>query len=130
MRYLTLNETLQLYQQMMLRFGGTSGIQNVAALESALAQPRQSFDGVDLYPTLVEKAAALGFSLIKNHAFVDGNKRIAHAVMETFLVLNGYELQASVVEQEAVILEVADNTRDRQSFTDWMQQHTIPYSGL
>lgn len=129
MRYLTLNETLQLYQQMMLQFGGTSGIHNVAALESALAQPRQTFGGVELYPSLVEKAAAVGFSLIKNHAFVDGNKRIAHAVMETFLVLNGHELQASVDEQEAIILEVAAGTRDREDFVAWIEQHVVPYSG-
>jgi len=112
----------------MLRFGGTVGIQNVGALESALAQPRHSFGGVELYPTLAEKAAALGFSLIKNHAFVDGNKRIAHAAMETFLVLNGYELQASDSEQEAIILEVAAGTQDREGFTAWVQQHTVPYS--
>lgn len=127
MRYLTLKEVLELYQQMMLQFGGTSGIQNIAALESALAQPRQSFGGVDLYSTLAEKAAALGFSLIKNHAFVDGNKRVAHAVMETFLVLNGYELQASIEEQEEIILEVAAGTQERDSFTTWVQQHAVPY---
>jgi len=129
MRYLTLNETLQLYQQMMLLYGGTSGIHNIAALESALAQPRQSFDGEDLYSTLAEKAAALSFSLIKNHAFIDGNKRVAHAVMETFLILNGHELQASTEEQETVILEVAAGTQDREDFTLWVQHHIIPYSG-
>ena len=59
-----------------------------------------SFGGTELYPTLVEKAAALGFSLIKNHPFVDGNKRVGHAAMETFLVLNGHEIDAPVPEQE------------------------------
>jgi death-on-curing protein len=111
---------------MMLQYGGASGIHNIAALESALAQPRQSFGGSDLYPSLAEKAAALGFSLIQNHAFVDGNKRIAHAVMETFLVLNGHEFQAGVAEQETVILEVAAGIRDRDSFTVWVQQHIVP----
>ena len=57
------------------------------ALESAIAQPRATFGGVDLYPTLIEKAAALGCSLVQGHAFVDGNERVGHASMETFLIL-------------------------------------------
>jgi death-on-curing protein len=61
-------------------------------LESALAQPRATFGGTDLYPGLIEKAAALGFSLVMGHPFVDGNKRTGHAAMETFLILNGHEL--------------------------------------
>ena len=65
-------------------------------LGSALAQPRQTFGGDDLYPTLAEKAAAVGFSLINNHRFVDGNKRIGHAVVEAMLMLNGFELSAGV----------------------------------
>ena len=81
-----------------------------------------------MYSTLAEKAAALGFSLIKNHAFIDGNKRIAHAVMETFPILNGHELQASAEEQETVILEVATGTQDREDFTVWVQHHIIPYT--
>jgi len=63
--------------------------------------------GSDLYPTLAEKAAALCFSLVGNHPFVDGNKRVGHATMETFLVLNGTEIDASVGEQERVMLDLA-----------------------
>lgn len=76
-------------------------------LESAIAQPRMTFDGAELYPTIVEKASALGFSLVMNHPFVEGNKRTGHAAMETFLVLNGLEIQASVEEQEKIILQLA-----------------------
>ena len=79
------------------------GVRDLNALDSALAQPRMTFGGADLYPTVVEKAAALGFSLVMNHPFVDGNKRIGHAAMETFLVLNGYEIIASADEQERVV---------------------------
>jgi prophage maintenance system killer protein len=61
-------------------------------LESAMGQPRQTFDGVDLYPSLAGKAAALGYSLIMNHPFIDGNKRIGHAALEATLMLNGHEL--------------------------------------
>jgi death-on-curing protein len=92
-------------------------------LESALAQPRQTFGGSDLYPTLVEKAAALGFSLIANHPFVDGNKRIGHAAMEVFLVLNGQEIDADVNEQERVVLAVAAGEMTREQFTDWLRDH-------
>lgn len=72
-----------------------------------MAQPQITFDGEELYPTLVEKASALGFALIKNHPFMDGNKRTGHAAMEVFLVLNGFEIDASVDEQEQIILSVA-----------------------
>ena len=99
MRYLTLNEVLELHRCIIERFGGSIGMLDLGALESALAQPRTTFGGVELYPTIVEKASALGFSLIKNHPFVDGNKRTGHAAMETYLILNGFEIDASVDEQ-------------------------------
>ncbi len=76
MRYLTISEVIELYRQVMETSGGTVGILSIEALESALAQPRATFGGKELYPTIIEKAAALGFSLVMNHAFVDGNKRI------------------------------------------------------
>lgn len=128
MRYLTLSEILFLHQQLIAQLGGSEGVHDVYALESALAQPRMSFGGEDLYPTLVEKAVALGFSLIKNHAFVDGNKRTAHAAMETFLVLNGYEINASADEQERIVLSVAASELDRDAFTAWLQTYTIEKS--
>src|SRR5687767_4424061 len=107
MRYVTLSEILLLHQQLVAQLGGSEGIHDLRALESAIAQPRMSYGSEDLYPTLAEKAAALGFSLIKNHPFVDGNKRTAHAAMEIFLVLNGFEIDAPIEEQANVILQVA-----------------------
>jgi len=82
-----------------------------------------TFDGRDLYPTLVEKAAAIGFSLVRNHPFVDGNKRIGHAAMETFLLLNGLELVATVDEQEKVVLGLAEGSLKRDAFTEWVRSH-------
>lgn len=90
MRYLTLTEVLEIYHRIIEQSGGSAGISNIGGLESAIAQPRMTFGGEELYPTIVEKASALGFSLIKNHPFIDGNKRIGHAAMEVFLVLNGF----------------------------------------
>ena len=74
-------------------------------------------------PILAEKAAALGFSLVCNHPFVDGNKRVGHAAMETFLVLNGWEFVANVDEQEQVILQLAAGNLNREEFTTWVQSH-------
>ena len=123
MRYLTLPEVLELYRQVIRQSGGAMGVLHLPALESALAQLRMTFAGEDLYPTLVEKAAALGYALIQNHPFVDGNKRTGHAALEVFLVLNGYAIRATVDEQEQIILEVAAGKRDRNAFTEWLRSH-------
>jgi death on curing protein len=125
MRYLTLNELLQLHRRLVEQSGGSTGIHSVEALESALAQPRMTFSGEDLYPTIAEKAAALGFSLIMNHPFVDGNKRTGHAAMEVFLLLNGYEIDASVDEQEQVVLQLAAGELDRKAFSAWVLRHAV-----
>ena len=122
-RYLTLVEVLNLHRQIIEQSGGALGIRDLGALQSALAQPRMTFSGEDLYPTLADKAAALGFSIIMNHPFVDGNKRTGHAAMETFLVLNGLEISASVDEQEQVILALASGNSGRESFVEWLKQH-------
>ena len=122
-RYLTLIEVLSLHRQIIEQSGGALGVRDLGALQSALAQPRMTFGGEDLYPTLVDKAAALGFSIVMNHPFVDGNKRTGHAAMETFLVLNGLEISASVDEQEQVILALASGNSWRESFVEWLKQH-------
>ena len=125
MRYLTLSEVLDLYRQVMEQSGGAMGIHDLNALDSAIAQPRMTFGGEELYPTIVEKVSALGFSLIMNHPFIDGNKRAGHAAMETFLVLNGFELQASVGEQERVILQLAAGELQRDEFTEWLRTRLV-----
>jgi len=123
MRYLSVNEVLEIYSRVMQQSGGLVGIHDLGGLESAVAQPRMTFSGAELYPTLVEQAAALGFSLIQNHPFLDGNKRTGHAALETFLVLNGYHLNASVDEQVAIVLQVASGNLSRKAFADWLGNH-------
>ena len=125
MRYLTLSEVLEVHRQVMAQSGGAEGLMHLSALESALAQPQMTFGGAELYPTLVDKAAALGYALIKNHPFLDGNKRTGHAAMEVFLVLNGYEIRAAVDEQEHIILQVAASEIDREEFTTWLRTHVV-----
>ena len=83
-----------------------------------------TFGGEDLHPGLLEKAVALGFSIIMNHPFVDGNKRTGHAATETFLVLNGSQINASVDEQERVVLAIASGELGREAFVEWLQQNT------
>ncbi|MBI1794696.1 MAG: type II toxin-antitoxin system death-on-curing family toxin [Chloroflexi bacterium] len=128
MRYLTVGEVLEIYSRVMDQSSGSVGILDLGALESAVAQPRMTFNGEELYPTIVEKASALGFSLIQNHPFVDGNKRAGHAALETFLMLNGYEISASVDEQVEVVLDVASGKVDRSTFTDWLRNHITELS--
>ena len=125
MRFLTLKETLELHRRIIERTGGTMGVRDAGMLQSALAQPIMTFGGEDLYPTIIEKASALGFSLIKNHPFVDGNKRVGHAAVETFLVLNGYEINSAVDEQERLILQVASGAWGRDEFTEWCRSHIV-----
>jgi death-on-curing protein len=84
-----------------------------------------TYGGQELYPTLIEKVAALGFSLINNHPFVDGNKRIGHVAIEVTLLMNGYEIQAEVDTQETVILAVAASEMSRESFLEWLQNHVV-----
>lgn len=130
MRYLTLGEVVALQQRIIAATGGAAGIRELAALESAVAQPRASFDGEDLYPGVIEKAAALGFSLVMGHPFLDGNKRTGHAAMETFLVLNGYEVSAPVDEQERLMLQLAAGELSRDGFVEWVRSRALPRKSL
>ena len=118
MRYLALAEALELHHRLIETSGGTHGLRDLGLLESAVAQPRLTFDGDELYPNAIAKAGALGFSLIQNHVFLDGNKRIGHAAMETFLILNGYDLVAHIDEQERIVLDVASGLCSRAELTD------------
>ena len=123
MRYLTLAEIIELHHHLIQQAGGSPGIRDVGGLESAIAQPRMIFNGEELYLTIIEKAVALGFSLIQNHPFVDGNKRVGHAAMEIFLILNGTGIEATIDEQEEVILKVASGNLGRKDFEEWLRVH-------
>ncbi len=125
MRCLTLAEILNLYRRIMEQSGGKMGIRNLSAIESAIIQPLMTFGDQELYSTIVEKASAIGFSLIMNHPFVDGNKRIGHAAMEVFLVINGFEINAEVDKQEKVILQLASGLMKRDEFTEWLGNHIV-----
>jgi death-on-curing protein len=128
MRYLTLGELLELHRHVVAHWGGATGILDLRALESAIAHPRMSFGGSDFYPGIVAKAAALCFCLIRNHPFADGHEPVAYVAMETCLVLNGYEIDAPVGEQERIILAVASGNLSRDGLVEWVKEHIRPTS--
>jgi death-on-curing protein len=99
MRYLTLAEIVDLHLLIAKATGGATGIRDLGALESAVAQPKAAFDGNELHPLLTEKAAVLCFSIVQGHPFVDGNKRTGHAAMAAFLLLNGVEIDALLMNK-------------------------------
>ena len=127
MRYLSLAEVLLLHRLVMEQSRQEALLRDLGALESAIAQPRQTFGGKDLYPGFAGKAAALGFSLIQNHPFLDGNKRVGHAAMVSFLRrLNGRRIEATVDEAEQAILQVASGILDRAGLQAWIEAHEVP----
>lgn len=128
MNCLSVAELLQLHAMVVAQSGGSAGVREAGSLESAAAQPRMTFGGGDLYPSIAEKAAALCFSLVRNHPFVDGNKRIGHAAMEAMLVLNGLELRASVDDAERTILRLAAGELERDEFVQWVTSRVVPFN--
>ena len=114
-----------LHQLMAEATGGDVGIRDEALLESAIENIYATFDGVELYPSKEEKAARLGFSLISNHAFVDGNKRIGIYVMLSFLELNGIKIWASNEDVVNLGLSVADGSANYDDILKWIQTHKM-----
>lgn len=107
MKKLSIRQVLLLHEQLCIETGGSQGIRNKGLLESAMSAPYQSFGGTDAYPSLQQKAARLGFGLVKNHPFIDGNKRIGAHAMLVFLALNGIALDYEQKELSDLILSVA-----------------------
>ena len=124
MRYLTLGEVIRLHQMVVDESGGATGIRDVGLLDSALAQPRATFDGRDLHPSVLDKASTLCASLVQNHPFVDGNKRVGHAAMATFLLLNGIEITAGTDDQEVMRLALASGHLRREGLLEWLRSNT------
>lgn len=125
MRYLSIEDVIELHERLLEQSGGSGGVRDWSALQSSVAQPHQTFGGEELYPSLPSKAAALGFFLVRNHPFVDGNKRVGHAALEATLVLNGFEINPPIDEQEQIMLALASGTLSREEFTTWVTQHLM-----
>ena len=123
MKQLTKRQVLLLHEQLLQEFGGTAGIRDDGLLESALAAPFQTFGGQSLYPSVQAKAAQLGFGLVCNHPFVDGNKRIGAHVMLVFLALNRIELSYTQQELIDIIFAVAADRANNTDLLQWIIQH-------
>lgn len=119
------DKVLLLHQIMAQATGGSIGIRDEGLLESALEAAFSTFGGVELYPSKEEKAARLGFSLISNHAFVDGNKRIGMYVMLTFLEVNGIRVDCTNEDVVCAGLSVADGTMDYDGLLVWIREHRL-----
>jgi death on curing protein len=101
-------------------FGGSTGIRDLNALEAAIQRPFSTFDGKDLYPTIYDKAAALVESLVKNHAFIDGNKRIGYVMLRFYLIESGFDLNASQTDKYNFIIEISKGNLDFESIKEWI----------
>ena len=122
------SEKVKLLHQLMAEAtGGSIGVRDEGLLDSAIEGAFATFDGVELYPSKEEKAAKLGYSLISNHAFVDGNKRIGVYVMLSFLELNGIHIEAADEDVVSLGLGVADGSMEQKDILDWIHKHKKIY---
>ena len=119
------HRNLLLHKLIAQETGGSIGLRDEALLDSALENAFAGFDGQDFYPTKEEKGARLGYTLISNHAFVDGNKRIGMYVMLTFLEVNGIHMECTNEEVVEVGLSVASGTMDYDALLQWVRDHRI-----
>ena len=122
---LTKEQILLLHTQLIETTGGSDGIRDLGLLESALESPFQSYSGEELYPSIQAKAARLCYGLVKNHAMIDGNKRIGCHAMLVFLELNGYRMEYTQKELSDLILDVAADRKQYEDILHWLLAHQM-----
>ncbi|MBI4411174.1 MAG: type II toxin-antitoxin system death-on-curing family toxin [Deltaproteobacteria bacterium] len=127
--YLKKDQVLAMHAYLIRKYGGTMGLRDEGLLESALAQPRQSAFGEDIYPDIFSKAAAYGFSLSENQPFVDGNKRVAVSVMGTFLMVNHHNLTATPKALYEAMIKLANKKITREALAQWLKKNSKPVKG-
>lgn len=127
MTFLTTDEIIMLHDRLLAATGGTAGLRDRGLLESAVFGIYAGYENVEQYPTLEEKTARLTFSLINNHAFVDGNKRVGILAMLMTLALNDVKLRYTQAELVALGLAVAGGTAAMEEILDWIREHTGAY---
>jgi len=126
LKYLSPQQVLAIHDQMIKRFGGSFGTRDIGLLESAVLRCQASFDGQDLYAGLFEKAAALLQSLLKNHPFVDGNKRTALTSAGIFLEMNGYHLMNTHNEEVKFAIRVDNENLSIEKIAAWFKKNSKP----
>ena len=123
MKALTQRQILLLHEQLIDETGGSRGLRDEGLLQSALAAPFQEYASFSPYQTVQQKAARLGYGLIMNHPFVDGNKRIGAHAMLTLLALNGIEIACTQKELVDIILDVASGKTGYDDLLRWLLEH-------
>ena len=123
-KYLSLEQVLVAHAALIKRYGGSHGIRDQGLLESAVFRPQTSAFGRDAYPTIFEKCAVLGYSLIQNHPFVDGNKRTGFAAIHLMLLINDYDLSSTTEEEIAMAEDVASGKIREPEITLWLKEHS------
>lgn len=124
-KYLSIEKVLAIHDQMVERFGGSFGIRDLGLIDSAVARPQASFGGQDLYTNIFDKAAALLQSLLKNHPFVDGNKRTALTSVGIFLELNGWELKNAHEDEVEFAIKVDNQNLTLDQISEWLKQYSV-----
>jgi death-on-curing protein len=120
---ISIQETLYIHNLLIKTFGGSSGVRDFQALESALSRPFQTFDSVELYPSIIEKAASLLESLLANHPFVDGNKRTGYVLMRLFLKKNGMDIVAVEETKYQFLIDVASGVKRYDDILIWLEDY-------
>ena len=120
---LTVSEVISLHDKLIAATGGSAGLRDIGLLESAILGCYQSFDDVELYPTIIEKAARMAYAVSKNHPFVDGNKRVAVTSMLVMLRINKIVLSYTQEELIALGLGVADGSISYEEIVSWISEH-------
>jgi len=123
-----ISEVEHLHQTLIDRFGGSQGIRDRTALESALARPFQTFDNKELYISVLEKAASLVESILVNHPFIDGNKRTGYAVLRLFLIDNGCDFSGSQDNKYEFIIDIASRSVKFEGILEWLTKSTTKIS--
>ncbi|MFY9484509.1 MAG: type II toxin-antitoxin system death-on-curing family toxin [Patescibacteria group bacterium] len=123
-RYLATETVLEIHEELVIRYGGSQGVRDYGLVDSAVARPRAGFGDFEAYPDLFMKAAVLGHSLLKNHPFVDGNKRTAIASIGMFLEENGYQLIQSKNHLYGLALEIENNSLPEDKIAQWLKKHS------
>lgn len=120
---LTKEQVISIHSSLIKASGGTDGVRDDGLLESALESPFQTFDGHDLYPSIIQKAARIGYSLVSNHPFIDGNKRIGIHIMLVFLAINGIDISCTQEDLIKIGLSLADDTMTFEELSVWLSSH-------
>lgn len=120
---LTKEQVVSIHSSLIKASGGTDGVRDDGLLESALESPFQTFDGHDLYPSIIQKAARIGYSLVSNHPFIDGNKRIGIHIMLVFLAINGNDISCTQEDLIKIGLSLADDTMTFEELSVWLSSH-------